>query len=259
MQKNTNSGSATIEACLTIPIFLFFFLGIASIIMIFYGECHIYQGLAEACGELSVDYYYESAVLSKEQMEKAELQTANWLIMETRLMNLFKKYLEEDYLIESLVKGGVDGITISIKEDEHNKKIFYGEAVYDLYLQIPVLGRFSTRRRITIKQKGFVGYTYGEEEIEEYVYVTPNESVYHDNRNCTHLCLSVSAINSNRIEDYDVCELCKDVEVKDKQAYVSKTTNVCHKDKNCSGLKRTVSRVKKSSIGGLMPCSRCGQ
>lgn len=245
-----NVGSITVESCLTIPLFLFFFLAVASIIMIFFGEAHIHQSLATA-GEIISRYYYI-------QQDKGDEH--NFDIVNSKLLKKeFLKALGDDFYVSRSVSGGKNGIILTYRRDYENPKIFYLIANYQIKFYIPAIGSFHGKRTVTIKQKGFVGYTKGEEEIDPYVYITPNQEVYHCSRNCTHLSLSVREIDGSNRNLYEPCHFCR-YRVNDTgRIYVARTTNVYHENRGCSGLKRSVRRVKKSSVSGLPPCERCGR
>ena len=43
-------GFITVEACMVVPLFLFFMLAMASVIMLLLAEAHIHQSLVEAAG-----------------------------------------------------------------------------------------------------------------------------------------------------------------------------------------------------------------
>lgn len=243
-----NRGSVTVEACFTVPLFLFFFLSIVSMIMVFFAEAHIRQSLGEACE-------YTSQLCYLEGLEDSETLQVN----EDVLYKTFYSYLGEDFYIDKVILGGKSGISVYVEPDKDNKKIFLGKAKYNIKFTIPMIGTFKINRSVSVKQKGFVGYRAGEEEVCEYVYVTPNQAVYHCSRECTHLKLSVNSISSNQINQYTPCGFCGNKKNDTGRIYVARTTDIYHQDRNCSGLKRTVSRVKKSSVKGLSSCSRCGR
>lgn len=249
-KQKHNSGSVTVEACFTIPLFLFFFMGIASIIMIFFAECHIHQSLADA-GEVISKYYYQQQNL----WDTEDFPS----IYPTLLKKEFENTLGDDFYVSRIVDGGRDGIHLLYKTDDKNPKIFYINACYFVNFSVPVFGRFRIQRTVTVKQKGFVGYTRGEEEIDPYVYITPHQAVYHCSRNCTHLSLSVRALDSSNRSIYEPCRFCRYDNNESGTIYVARTSNLYHENRNCSGLKRTVTRVKKSSVLGLPPCERCGR
>ena len=55
------------------------------------------------------------------------------------------------------------------------------------------------------------GYEIPEPEDEEYIYVTENGRVYHTNRECTHIRLSVRVVEATEaLREYRPCEKCTD-------------------------------------------------
>lgn len=102
----------------------------------------------------------------------------------------------------------------------------------------------------------------------EYVYITPNGSVYHIDRDCTYLRPNIKRAAVYEVEQfrnrsggkYYPCEDCcegKALGVSEKVYYAGYGTRY-HSRSSCSKLKRTVRRVHVSSIGNLPRCSKCG-
>lgn len=253
-RKYDCEGSVTVEACFMVPLFLFFFLAIANILMIFFAEGHIYQSLAEA-SEYTSQYCY----LQDRLLENSESLNKTTVAKTGTLIQKFHQYLGDDFYVEKVVTDGKKGIYLSLLTDENNQKIFHAKASYKIRFNIPVFGTFSMKRKVDIKQKGFVGYTKGEEEVEEYVYVTPNQEVYHCSRSCSHLVLSIRSLSKKQAGHYNPCHFCGKNPVSSNTIYITKSSSLYHTEKSCSGLKRTVKRVKKSTVGGLPPCKRCGR
>lgn len=245
-----NKGYITVEACVVVPLFLFFMLAVGRLVMLMFAEAHIHQSLAEAANYTAGYCYLEEKLSAGTQTEG--------LINLAILTKQFRTYLGDDPYVEQTIKNGKTGIILSIKHDADNKKIFTVKAVFFASIQIPVLGNYYVRMTDVIKEKAFIGYERGENK-DRYVYVTPNESVYHSRRSCSHLSLSVSEIREGQKGDYSPCGFCgKDNSVSGK-FYIAKTGNVYHSRSDCSGLKRTIRRVSIENVGGLGPCQRCGR
>lgn len=245
-----NRGYITVEASLTVPLFLFFMLSVGSIYMLLMAEAHIHQSLSEAA-EYTAQYCY-----LEKQMLKDEMYSADKLINTALLVKQFRSFLGDDYYVKRMIVNGENGILLTVKEDSDNPKIFIVSAAYLANISVPVIGQFPIRLSNQIKQKEFIGYSK-EEKCDTYVYVTPNQAVYHTKRSCTHLNLSVDEKSNNEKGHYSPCHFCGksgDGGV----IYVSRTSSVYHLNPDCSGLKRTVSRVKLSEVGGLSKCLRCG-
>lgn len=108
----------------------------------------------------------------------------------------------------------------------------------------------------------WIGFTKLETE-ETYVYITPEGSVFHLTRECTHLKLSIERVTfvkacaSENVygERYRECTLCD--EEFGFLVYITKEGNCYHSERNCSGLKRTVRQIPISEVDGRSCCIRC--
>lgn len=245
-----NKGYITVEACVVVPLFLFFMLAMGRLVMLLFAEAHIHQCLAEAAND-TAQYCYLEQKLSADT-------DAEFLINLAILTKQFHTYLGNDPYVEHTIKNGKSGIILSIKQDSQNEKIFIAQADFFAGYQIPIFGNYYIKISSVIKKKAFVGYEKGENR-ERYVYVTPNESVYHSRRSCSHLSLSISQINEGQKGSYAACSFCGKEQTISGKSYVAKTGSVYHSRADCSGLKRTVRRVRIEEAGGLAPCQRCGK
>lgn len=105
----------------------------------------------------------------------------------------------------------------------------------------------------------------GAQETVTCVYVAENGVVFHRDRSCTHLQLSVRRIASGELEGlrnqwgqrYAGCEKCVRGGMPDT-LYVTEEGHCYHYRESCSGLKRTVRSLTPEEASGYRPCSRCG-
>ncbi|MGN0152886.1 MAG: TadE family protein [Lachnospiraceae bacterium] len=248
--KQKNRGYITVEASLVVPLFLFFLLAVVKIYMLLIADAHIHQSLAEAAGYVSQYCYLEQQII------REDVKGLEAVVNTAVLISQFGDYLGDDFYVETMVSGGKKGILLTVSKDDDNPKIFYAKADYLIKISVPIIGGFYIKRNCRIKQKAFLGYSR-EEKSECYVYITPNQSVYHTKRNCTHLELKIR--ESTSTGKFNPCSFCgKNVEAGEK-VYIAENGGVYHCNRNCSGLKRTVTRVRLSEVRGLGPCQRCGK
>ncbi|MCR5701176.1 MAG: hypothetical protein K6G76_03405 [Lachnospiraceae bacterium] len=244
-----NRGSATVEACITVPLFLFFMLFVFCIGATIYADCCICQSLSDAAVYSSKYCYLESRIRKNDEVS---------VMCTGVLYTQFCKNIENAKFVDKVVAGGRKGIVVTALPDATDRKVFMANASFVINIHAPIIGSFHMPRSIKVRQKAFLGY--GKEdgnEADYYVYVTPNESVYHLSRGCSHLNISVEERNGHgRMEP---CAFCKNKKVESGKVYIAKTGDVYHTNPHCLGLKRTVMRVRKSSVGGLSPCTRCGR
>ena len=282
MRKH-NNGQAVVEACIVIPLFLFFMLFVIYLYRMIYVDAHIHQSLCEAAVYSAKRCYLEDrllpdgktgsddtdktnaldgvkaaqepeqSVMNADALSPAELGVSTGIIYAQ-----FNKYMGKDPIVKQVVAGGQKGIVITVTPDKKDRKVFVVKASYMTKLDVPVFGSFVFPRSNEVKQKAFLGYS-SEEAVpddETYVYITPNESVYHVSRGCSHLTRSVRKITGHA--GYEACSFCGK-EGDGNGVYVTDNGEAYHCNPECLGLKRTVKRVKKKDVSGLSVCSRCGR
>lgn len=123
---------------------------------------------------------------------------------------------------------------------------------------------FTTETKIEEKAvcRAWIGFTELETE-EIYVYITPEGSVYHLYRDCTHLDLSIENVSFVKAcssknqygKKYRECKVCD--EPFGLLVYITKEGECYHSERNCSGLKRSVRQVPMSEVQGRSCCIRC--
>lgn len=97
------------------------------------------------------------------------------------------------------------------------------------------------------------------------VYVAENGVVYHKNRECAYIDITVNIakladiVNQRNSQGgkYYSCELCSGYS-SEGVTYITENGNRYHKDANCSGIRRTVYEMKIGDDCPLPACSRCG-
>lgn len=112
----------------------------------------------------------------------------------------------------------------------------------------------------------WVGYENGFFPDEEYVYITDDSEIYHRDRECSHIRLTVIETDANELGSrrnssgarYRPCGICHS-RPGDGKLYITPEGDRYHNSITCSGLKRTVRAVKLSEVGDRRPCSRCGR
>ena len=238
-----NRGSATVEASLILPLFIFGVLVLFNGIRLHMAEAVLYEAAAE-----TVEYMAELSYITE----------TNYLVPASRI----NQYVDNKELVEGYIIGGIDGVSFlgSTYLDEEGYVCL--KVSYKVGINVPIIGNLSGRRTYEIRQKAYKGYKENEEgqvlsEDEIYVYITDNREAYHISRGCTHLVLSITPGNksSAKASGYSACEFCGDAS--GEAVLITKHGNKYHSRTDCLGLKRTVYRVKKSQVQGLGACDRC--
>lgn len=265
LKKRTSSpvlsgkrGSLSVEASLILPLFLFFFLNIISILQILSCYSRIETALHQMGRKWALYAYAGDG-----QDRTADLFAAALIPQE------IERYVGSEYMEHCPVIGGKGGLHCYLS------KIPDQEDVLDLIVQyqvspvfeMPGFAEFKMVNRCRIR--AWTGYAprsnteagNGEEMI---VYVAENGVVYHKSPECTHLKLTVSQVSAGELAGlrnqdgakYKPCEKCGGIGEK-QFYYIAEQGDKYHTSLGCSGLKRQVKAVPISQTGGMGACSRC--
>lgn len=240
-----NRGSATVEATLILPIFIFAMLLMFHGIRIIMTEAIVYEAAAE-----TVEYMAELSYVAE----------CSYIIPKTKI----KGYIDQEELVDTYIKGGTEGISFVGTTYLDSEGYVCLQVSYKLAFKLPILGNIGGERSYEIRQRAYKGD--GEKSTSEdvesaqedvYVFVTDNREAYHMSRDCTHLSLSVTPTTTTqaRKKGYTACEFCGD-DAK-SSVLVTKHGEKYHGRADCLGLKRTVYRVKLLDVKNLGGCERC--
>ena len=248
----------TVEAAVVLPLFLFFVLNLSCAIELIRLHGNLQLALWETGSQL--------AVYGHGLEDNAVASMFSYFYVKNQMI----RYVGEDYLNNSPLSEGAKGLI------PWESKIFTSEDEMDLIITYQVspwssLAGF-TSFRMANRYYGHIWNGYdisdsGEESRlqSDVVYMAENGKVYHENRNCTHLTLSIQettweeAIHKTNQwgRSYTPCEKCSPQE-ETVILYITDEGERYHSDRNCSGLKRTVFSVPRNRVSGYRACSRCG-
>lgn len=243
-------GSLTIEASLVIPVFLFAMFMVLSVINLMRFHLNLQEAVHQEAKKLAL------IVFNDRSFTEASVRSDVLKRLDGRLMD------------KAPLKGGASGIDFSgtsLKDSE----IIEIKASYEAELPYDSLGLFGYRFCAKCVMHTFVGYENGLEarsvgdREEEYVFITETGTVYHRDRECSYLRLSIKETSKDSLKTlrnssghkYYPCEKCG--KKAGNTVYITKDGTCYHSSLHCSGLKRTVRCVPLSEVGGRGPCSRC--
>lgn len=259
----------TLEAAIILPLFLFVFLSLLSVIEMYRLQANISASLWKTGRSLSqYGYLYQNKPTEQPLVDKL----ASIAFSESYVKGRLEEDLQNSPGATLVLKEGSSGIVLlgsSLMEadsDIINLKAYYvAQPLCRMYAGMSFL------MQTEYYGHAWTGYDLSgrsgnnKEETEEYVYVTQTGTVYHTNRNCTYLNPSIRAASADTLaeerndsgEKYTACPVCKPQQ--DKQTfYVTRYGEVYHASLNCPVLKRTIFRIRKSEVGDRGLCSKCG-
>ncbi|MGN0396379.1 MAG: TadE/TadG family type IV pilus assembly protein [Coprococcus sp.] len=257
-----DEGSATLEAALILPVFIFAMLVIYSMGCAICTRTVVYEAMQE-----TVQYMAEYAYMYDRAAEAADVDyegsAAGTAVNVATAYGKLGGYIDDKELVDKYVSGGVSGIII-MQAELNDDGYIYMDIAYQLAVDVPLVGNLCSSVTESIRQKAYLGNSIiSDETQEEYVYVAENQSVYHTTRSCYHIRLSVMQISektlNSRYSSLKPCDFCVKEGVTKNIVYVTEEGDKYHYSRVCRGLKRTVYRVKKSECQDLPPCSNCGQ
>lgn len=253
-------GSVTVEASLVLPVFLFTICLFYSFFLILSAQLVIGESLVQT-GRF-VSQYGAIKEISN-----------NTLKLE------FYKNLNTNHLQSSCIQGGRLGVRLLCKRFGEKEENIELSANYVIKFPINIFHIKNIPSRQQIRARLFIGKEMlhtgkdwdngeGKESIknEETVYITENGTVYHKNKNCSHIQLTIKMIPVTGLEyarnisgaKYKRCEKCRAKQEGNSTTYITLEGNHYHTSLTCSGLKRTLLEVKLSTVKDWNSCLRCG-
>lgn len=285
-------GSLSVETALSLPLFFFFCIQLLSVISLFQLHSSIEAALHQTVREMGIKAYavrqiQEAGGKPTDESSGGEIldgltdESGENGMLDTLLEGVGGAYIKariiekagREYLDKSMIQGGSQGLQIAdcrILADA--EEVIQVEVVYSVKPLINIMGFPGFSMGNVCRMKAWTGYAVGETtpweeggEGEEIVYITETGSVYHRDRSCSHLLLSIQAVSQEAVGNlrngggakYYPCETCHPV-AGAESVYITEEGDRYHSGLHCSGLKRTIYTIPISRTGGRGPCSRCG-
>lgn len=254
-QNNLMAGM-TVEAAVVLPVFLLFFLNLASLIEMMRLHNNLQFALWETGNKTTV---YTCAAES----EETDSLLSVFYIKNQMIVTLGREYLEQSPLMNGMAEIKVVTNSSTSEDDVLDVTVSYRVAPLSGLIGFP-----SFRMSNCYYAHLWNGYEIPEtSEENQIVYVTENGTVYHPDRNCTHLTLSIEKAEAADIETmrnqwgrkYGPCERCARGE-RPENIFITREGECYHYSAECAGLKRTVYAMPLAEIQGRYQCcSRCGK
>ena len=237
--------SLTVETALIMPAYMFALLALASILLMYLAGMRIRASVVTAAEDLAMICADGRNICAKDVKDMIVGGLAT-----------------ED---ERLIENGFDGISLegSFLDDPEYIELCVGCNL------IPLTGCFGVIRipfAVRCMSHVWCGYERGFFPDGEYVYVTEGSEVFHRDRECSHIKLTVQKVSGSDVSKlrnsdgarYKRCEICHG-RLTDKELYITPDGDRYHGSVTCAGLKRTVRAIRIEEVGDRRPCSRCGR
>lgn len=243
----------TVEAAVVLPLFLLFFLNLASYLEIIRLYGNVQLALWETGNKASL-YSYAMGE-----------EAAGSLLPSIYIKSQMISALGKEYLERSPMEDGAAGMRV-MAELSGEKDILK----VTVYYRVEPLSRLAGFPAFWLSNCYYThiwsGYDISGAKDSQVVYVTESGSVYHMERSCTHLLLSIRPAAARELDQlrnqwgraYGACEKCTGGIMPDS-VYITGEGESYHYSKNCAGLKRTVYALTlMEAQKEFRSCSRCG-
>lgn len=278
--KQSSKASMTVEAAVVLPIFLFFVLSMGNAIEMIRLHSKLELAMWNVGNEVAVYGYAmqdgasgsDGGTTERDGTSEQGKTGSDSYDIPAGLLSLaytrsrVEELLGTEYLDASPLSKGADGLNFWETNLQENGQ-------FDLvvtYEVSPDAGLLDVWRfRMANRYYGHLwnGYdlsSVAQEGQQGWVYVAENGEVYHEDRNCTHLQLSIREVSlaqalTARNEDgerYEACSVCGG-EADGECVYITQSGDCYHSSRQCSGLKRTIYTIPRGEIDDYRPCSRC--
>lgn len=252
--KRALAAGMTVEAAVVLPICLFCLVNLGSAIELIRLHNRLELALWNTGNQLAV---YEAEV---GESAPASLLTAFYV------KNRIVEFAGKDYLEQSPLKYGSAGVQLWESEFLEEDRLQL-TLTYSVDSSIPIAGFPSFRMANRYEAHLWNGYAIPEILQEEgVVYVTEYATVYHTNRDCPHLSVSVKAIDADTLskvrnrdrKKYRNCRKCAFGPMPET-VYITDEGETYHYERNCSGLKRSVRSILPDEAEKLTQCMDCAK
>lgn len=281
--KRIPEASLTVEAALILPVYLYFIIAFLYFFQLMALQEQLQGAMTEVGSSLSKYSYISKTLIDVKDMENIE-QTfqsedsegiirglTNMILEGTLVKEKVRRNVNEASFQSSCIQGGYEGISFLYSTVMDDMDCIDIIARYHVKIPVPIfkLNSFPMIQRVKVRawtgQEVRARYKMDEKE-KELVYITETGTVYHQDKNCSHIHLNIKKVEGNP-EDYRnnaggkyyECTLCKGKGLTgDSIFYITTDGTRYHRIVNCSGIKRTVIEKELSEVADRKPCSRCG-
>jgi hypothetical protein len=262
--NKVHRASMTVEACLVLPLFLFAFLNLISIVEIYRLQGALSAAMHDTIKQMAV-YGYEYQKIGGGGAGMAESLGLTYIVAAGKV----RTKLGTAYLDNSPLAGGASSISWLRSSVMQKEDCIDLVAEYQIRPPSAVAGWKQRTMYNRMRTRAWTGYDNAgsggsQSSGEEIVYITPEGSVYHRSRACHYLKLSIAAVDKSFLETqrnqdgekYYPCGACG--VSGGSVVYITGYGNRYHTTLGCSSLKRTIMAVPISETGGRGACSKCG-
>lgn len=238
--------SLTVEAALAMTLFLFAVMSLLGFFSVLRTQIQVQTALEQTGNTLAV------------LPDEASLAAATLV---------FQERMAANGVDDTQIAGGSAGVSLLYSTIMGREPIIDLVAVYRVRLPFFPEGTAELNLVQRSRKRSFGDAALIREEKEEdYVYVTPHGTVYHESLYCTYIRPVTRQVTFSQIGDqrnrnggcYYPCSFCCAGE-ETAVVWVTDWGDRYHQSEHCRGLWHDVEQVPRSSVGDRKACSKCGK
>lgn len=296
-EKLADSGSVTIEALLSLTVFMIVVLFMSSFLLVINTEMTMQINIDNATRSVGKTMFYldelgdivdESDTLKviNEKLQKKISEITNkedtdgvlenWTWDNKTLSDILNMkeraddVIDKGYLLTKLIKNtGTEAIKgegfvskiegLKVIEGKIDDGIIHFVIKYKM--KLPMINRY-----ITIVQGSYTKDWTGTDicSKSEKVYITENGEVYHSSLDCSYLVVNISKTTVEIAREnyngtkYSPCKICVKSKLEvGESVFVTEDGNKYHTSLTCRGIKRKIIEMDINQVEGRRPCSKC--
>lgn len=270
------SASLTLEAALSLPLFLFFLLAVMSFLMMLNVQMHVQDSMEDLSRRMGKAAYLMErgdAILSGGELDPDSMALAQAGINSVSIQMMLAADKGLGTVLDgSRVRGGRGGLYTYASGYDAGTGILDMVVSYDY--DIPWLPGFFGDLRVVQRARSHVWTgdslkKHGGDgtDAHQIVYVTETGTVYHTSPDCNYLDLSIHGVSAGQVKGlrnasgarYQPCEDCARSGAAAGTVYITDYGTSWHNSLGCSGLKRTIREVDLEELGGMRMCTKCAK
>lgn len=275
LSANSLKGSLTIEASISIPLYIIIMSVLLSITSILYLQFSMQIALEETVRYSSKTAYISSIFLSLDDKNKESVSLSEPSLIENISTSLLSStYLEKIFTNENnkklvnspLIIDGENGIHFYASSIDLNEGI--ADIILSYKVKLPFLPKdifsFNLTNRCYIHLYTGKDLAKKQTQTDTYVYFTSHGNVFHFNRYCQYLLNYTDAINYKNINpDISHCARCvtftiDQLRTENPIVYITKSREFFHTSLNCPTFTGDVFRASYNSLNDSDKiCEQC--
>lgn len=235
----------TLEAALVIPFFLFAMINVISVMDIMRIKSCVDMAVAESGNEIAIECYGEYL---------------NDLISSIYIKGKVNQFLKENLSDSDYerVKGSIVVTKVSIMDEKLSFRVSY-----KIKPLVDMTGLITVKLYADYYGHSWLGYIE-QGEIEQMVFLSNTASVYHVDKQCKYLNVTIMKVpyeslgvyRNNSRKKYKQCNFCN-VKKVEEYVFITPEGDGYHTTKNCIGLTRSIYTVPISQVEGKRQCVGC--